>query len=121
MVLTVNGVDMLPYVAKGGFKIQRSDVDAPGTTRLLNGFLKRNRVAIKSRIDITCRPLTSDEASIVLTAILPEQVKVTYFDLQTNRVLTKTMYSNNIPASFLMRRPDGTEYWSGITFPLIEY
>jgi hypothetical protein len=34
--------------------------------------------------------------------------------------VTKTMYSNNNPASFLMRKPDGTEWWSGISFPLIE-
>ena len=34
--------------------------------------------------------------------------------------VTKTMYSNNNPASYLMRKPDGTEYWEGITFPLIE-
>ena len=30
-----------------------------------------------------------------------------------------TMYSNNNPASFLIEKPED-DWWSGITFPLIE-
>lgn len=119
MTLTVNGVDMLPYVAVKGVKWQRSDVEAPDSGRTLDGIMHRGRVATKIRLDITCRPLTSSEAAIVLNAILPEFVTVSYYDPMSGSV-TKTMYSNNNPASFLMRRPDGTEMWEGITFPLIE-
>ena len=120
MTLTIDGVDMTPYIAFRGVKWQRSDLDAPNSGRGLDGRLMRNRVASKIRLDVTCIPLTADKASTVLTAIMPEWVTVTYTDPQLGCDVTKTMYSNNNPASFLMRRPDGTEYWDGITFPLIE-
>lgn len=120
MTLTINGVDMTPYIANRGIKWQRSDLDAPNSGRGLDGRMMRSRVASKIRLDVTCTPLTSDKASIVLTAIMPEWVTVTYTDPQLGMDVTKTMYSNNNPASYLMRKRDGTEYWDGITFPLIE-
>ena len=119
MILTIDGVDITPYIAYRGVKWQRSDLDAPNSGRGLDGKLLRNRVASKVRLDVTCIPLPADQASIVLTAIMPQWVKVKYTDPQVGSEVTKTMYSNNNPASYLMRRPDG-EYWDGITFPLIE-
>ena len=120
MKLEINGVDLTPYIAKRGVKWQRNDLDAEGSGRSLDGLMMRNRVASKVRLDVTCIPLPSPAASRVLTAIMPEWVEVTYTDPQLGRDVTKTMYSNNNPASFLLRREDGTEYWDGITFPLIE-
>lgn len=120
MVLTVNGVDMVPYIAYGGLKWQRSDVDGPNAGRGLDATIIRDRVATKIRLDLTCRPLYSSEASVVLTAIMPEFVTVTYTDPQVGGTVTKTMYSNNNPAQFLIRKRDGREMWTGITFPLIE-
>lgn len=120
MKLEIDGVDMTPYIANRGIKWQRNDLDAEGAGRSLDGLMMRSRVASKIRLDITCTPLPSPAASIVLTAIMPEWVTVTYTDPQVGAEVTKTMYSNNNPASYLMQRPDGTEYWEGITFPLIE-
>lgn len=120
MVLEIDGVDITPYVAFGGFKWQREDVDGEGAGRDLAGDLRRNRVATKRRLDITCRPLTRAESSIVLSAVMPEFVQVTYTDPQLGTEVTRTMYSNNNPATFAIQRKDGTELWSGITFPLIE-
>ena len=119
MVLKINNVDFTKYVAFGGFKWQRNDIDSD-TSRTLDGTLRRLRVATKIRLDITCRPLKRDEASTLLKAILPEFVEVTYTDPMENTEVTKTMYSNNNPASFCIMQPDGTEWWNGISFPLIE-
>lgn len=120
MIFTIDGVDMTPYIANRGIKWQRSDLDAANAGRTLDGLLMRSRVASKVRLDITCIPLTREQASTVLTAIMPEWVTVTYTDPQKGEEVTKVMYSNNNPASFLLQKPDGTEYWDGITFPLIE-
>ena len=120
MTLEINGVNIVPYIARKGFKWQRSDIDGEGAGRMLDGTLERNRMATKIRLDITCRPLKASEASIVLTAIMPEFVTVKYHDPQLNSIVTKTMYANNNPASFLIGKADGTEWWDGITFPLIE-
>lgn len=119
-VLKIDGVDITPYIASGGVKWQRSDVDGPGAGRTLDAKLRRNRVASKRRLDVTCRPLTTAEASIVLTAIMPEWVSVEYTDPQEGGVVTRKMYANNNPASFLLPTKDGKDWWSGITFPLIE-
>lgn len=120
MVVKIDGVDITDYIAFQGFKWQRNDVDSPDTGRTLDGVMQRNRVSTKVRLDITCRPLLADEASAVLTAIMPVFVEVAYHDPQLGVTTTKTMYSNNNPASYCIKRPDGREYWSGITFPLIE-
>lgn len=120
MILEIDGVNIVPYIAYGGVQWQRSDVDGDGAGRDLNGDLRRNRVATKRRLDITCRPLKASEAKIVLTAIMPEWVEVRYTDPQVGGVVTRKMYANNHPASFLLKRRNGEELWGGITFPLIE-
>ena len=81
--------------------------------------MHRLRVSKKVRMDITCRPLKAEEISIVLNAIDPEYVTVQYDDPKDGYV-TKTMYANNNPATFHTRKRNGTEWWSGVTFPLIE-
>lgn len=120
MTFIVNGVDMTPYVAYGGFKWTRSDIDAPDTGRSMDGLMHRGRVATKIRLDITCKPLTSPELMTVLNAILPEYVTVIYDDPMYGNGIAKTMYSNNNPAVFQLNKSDGRQYWTGVTFPLIE-
>lgn len=119
MTLTIDGVDMTPFIAYGGLKWQRYDIDSPDTGRTMDGTMHRGRVTTKIRLDVTCRLLRSEEVGIVLRAILPEYVTVTYDDPMYGRI-TKTMYSNNNPALFQIKKPSGVEYWSGVTFPLVE-
>lgn len=119
MTLTINGVDITDYIAYGGLKWSRNDIDAPNTGRAMNGLMYRGRVATKIRLDITCRLLNQTELSTVLNLILPEYVTVTYDDPMLGTT-TKTMYSNNNPAVYQLHRPSGEELWSGVTFPLVE-
>ena len=116
---TVNGGNLLNYLAEDGIRWTRFDVEAPDTGRTLDGVMHRGRVASKVRLDITCRPLKTSEAMAVLRAIIPEYVTVRYIDPQDGSV-TKTMYSNNIPTICATVNPDGTAIWKGLTFPLIE-
>ena len=120
MILKIGGTDITPYIAFGGVKWTRSDIDSPDTGRTMDGKMHRGRVATKIRLDITCRPLTTAEASLVLSKIYPEFVTVQYTDPMQGTAVTKTMYSNNNPATFLIHRASGEELWNGITFPLIE-
>ena len=119
MYLTINGTDIVPYIAYGGLKWSRNDIDAPNTGRAMNGLMYRGRVATKIRLDVTCRLLNATELSTVLNLILPEYVTVTYDDPMYGRV-TKTMYANNNPAVYQVHKNDGTEWWGGVTFPLVE-
>ena len=68
----------------------------------MDGTMYRDRITTKFRFDVTCRPLTAEEASTVLSAIQPEYVELTYTDPVTNSTKTSTVYSNNIPAQHLM-------------------
>lgn len=120
MTLTINGVDITPYVAFGGIKWQRNDVDGWDAGRTMSGLMMRQRISTKIRLDIKCRPLKTSEMSIVLSAIMPEYVTVTYTDPQLGSNRTATFYSNNNPASYLISRTNGEEYWTEISFPLVE-
>ena len=119
MMLKINGVDFMPFIAKQGVKWQRNDIDAPNSGRTMDGMMQRGRVATKIRLDITCRPLKAEEAMTVLHTILPEYVTVDYYDPMSGYRNNVTMYSNNNPASFLIEKPED-DWWSGIIFPLIE-
>ena len=118
MVFEINGVDFSGYIKFRGFKWTRNDVDGPDAGRTMDALMHRERVATKIRLDISCRPLTQAETSRLLNAILPEYVSVRYQDPMYG-VVTKTMYSNNNPASYCIRKQNG-EYWDGIEFPLVE-
>lgn len=119
MVLMIGETDITPYIAYGGVKWSRYDVDGANAGRNLQGDMERDRVATKIRMDITCHPLTAEEQSIVLSLIQPESFEVTYTDPIENTTKTSTFYSNNFPSIF-MQYINGTEYWSGLAFPLIE-
>ena len=60
MILTVNDVDMIPFIAYQGLKWTRNDIDSPNSGRTLDGLMHRGRVATKIRLDITCRPLRAE-------------------------------------------------------------
>lgn len=116
MILKINGVDITPFIAQRGIKWQRNDLDGSNAGRTMDGTMYRERVTSKVRLDITCLPLSSENASTVLNAIYPEYVEVEYIDPMYGRSV-KTMYSNNTPATFI---DTVTDLWEGIAFPLIE-
>lgn len=119
MVLTIDGVNILPYVQADGIEWQRNDLDGPNAGRTLSGLMIRDRVAIKATLKITCRPLTGAQLATILSLIQPEWVTVVYTDPTTNTNVTKTMYSNNVPAT--LRNTNGSvDMWTGLSFPLIE-
>lgn len=119
MILRINGTDITPYLAFGGIKIQRNDVEGPSAGRTLAGGMERDRRQIIWRIDCTCRPLTKAEKDTLFSIIEPVYIQVET-NLISSTTITDTFYSNNIPATFLMKDRRGTEYWQGITFPLIQ-
>lgn len=112
--------NLTPYIALGGLKWSRNDVEASSAGRTQDGVMHRARVSIKVRLDCKCRPLLTDETHIVLPAIQPEWLQVRYLDPSTGALRTMKAYSNNIPATFLFMNTNGTSYWEGIEFPLIE-
>ena len=120
MIFKIDDVDITPYIAFSGIKWSRNDVDGPNAGRMQNAEMVRDRIATKYRWDITCRPLTAAEQSTVLQLIQPEFVYVTYTDPLDRITKTGVYYSNNFPSTFLIRRTNGEEIWTGLAFPLVE-
>lgn len=120
MVFKIGNTDITPYIAFGGIKWSRNDVDGASAGRMQTGEMHRDRLATKYRWDITCRPLTAAEQATVLALIQPEYITVQYTDPLTNTTKTGKFYSNNFPSTFCIRRPNGTEYWTGLAFPVIQ-
>lgn len=120
MTFAIDGVDITPYIAYGGLKWQRSDVDGNNAGRTLDGTMIRDRRAIKIRWDVTCRPLTSNEVSTILTLIQPEFVSLSYSNPVTNSVSSGQFYANNFPVQLAHITKGGVEYWTGLTFPLVQ-
>lgn len=120
MVFRIDGVNILPYIEENGIQWKRNDVESEDAGRTMDATMHRGRVAVKIRLDIKCRPLYASESHIVLNAIQPEYVMVTYEDPLAGGVVTKQMYSNNVPGTCATVYPDGTSVWEGIEFPLIE-
>lgn len=120
MVFKIGGVDITPYIAFGGIKWSRNDVDGANAGRMQDGEMKRDRISTKYRWDITCRPLKAEEQATILQLIQPEYITVMYTDPLTNSVTSGRYYSNNFPSTYCILRTDGTEYWTGLTFPVIQ-
>lgn len=120
MVFKISGTDITPYIAWGGLKWQRADVDGPNAGRDMTGSLIRDRLAIKYRWDVTCKPLTASQMSTILSLIQPVWVQVTYTDPVTNSTVTRTMYANNFGMNYQMITREGVEYYAGLTFPLVQ-
>lgn len=120
-LLIIDGVDFTGYLkASGGYAVKRNDIDGENAGRVMDSTMYRDRRAVKMELTLACRPLTGAEARRLLNAIYPEFVAVTYNDPRVGIRENVQMYSNNVPSEFLFTKPDGTEWWDGIKFPLIE-
>ena len=118
MQIQIDGTDITDLIAFSSIDWQRNDVDGPNAGRNLEGSMIRDRVATKVRLDISCHPLMAEEHTMLMNLLLPEFVTVTYDDPMFGMV-SKVMYSNNHKSKYLMKK-ENVEYWSDISFPLIE-
>ena len=119
MQISINGTNITHLIAFQGVKWSRNDIDGPNAGRNLSGTMIRDRVSTKIRMDITCRPLTASEHTMLMNLLMPEFVTVVYDDPQAGRV-QKVMYANNHTSEYCIKRANGRELWFNVTFPLIE-
>ena len=120
MTFRINGTDVSGMIAASGVEWQRNDVEGPNAGRTLSARMERDRVAIKITLQATCRPLRKAQTQQLLRLIEPEYVSVTYDDPLLGDARTAVFYSNNVPAKYYFKDPNGVEWWDGIAFPLVE-
>lgn len=120
MILIVNGVDLVPYLVEGGYRLERSDGDGSDAGRTMDYTMHRARIATKFRIDAELKPLYTEDAEKVLQAIMPEYVEVTYTNPFLGGTQITTMYSNNNTAEVDTSFGDGKDRWIVDAIALVE-
>jgi hypothetical protein len=120
MKLIVNGIDMLPYLDGGGYKLTREDADSSNAGRTIDYTMYRARITTKFRIDATFKMLYTQDAEIVLQALMPEFVTVTYTNPWLGGDQTTTMYNNTGSATIDTSFGDGKDRWSIDALSLVE-
>ena len=80
-LLIIDGEDFTGYIdANGGYGVTRNDVESDKAGRTMDATMHRDRIAVKMKLQIKCRPLTGAECKKLLNAIYPEYVTITYND-----------------------------------------
>ena len=121
MTFIVNGVDFTPYLAFQGLEYQLSDIDDTDTRRMMDGTMRRGKIADKDKWKLKFRPnLTTSEISNVWAAVTHQYVTVQYLSPRTASIVTKTMYVGDRTAAHFIERNDGTVLWKDLSFSLIE-
>ena len=64
--IEIDGTDITDLIAEKGIKWTRNDLDGPNAGRTLSGLMIRDRVAIKIKLEITCKELTGDELRMLM-------------------------------------------------------
>lgn len=121
-VFKIDGRDMSRYIKTGGIQWKRNDVDSADAGEMSDGTLRRDRVIMRRTLEVTIKNapmLTSAEISEVMKAIYPQWIEVEFNDPLEGKAITRTFYSNNVPAT-VAQEVGGVLYWKGFTFPLIE-
>lgn len=107
------------------YKVTRSDLDSENTKRTEVGLLQRDRVrAGIYKIELGWEALTPDELKLIVDAIVPEEVNISFFDPTTFTInKSAQMYAGTITSELVRKMketaPDES-YWS-LAFNLTEY
>lgn len=116
MLISINGVEI---TAPDTYEVTISDLDA-SANRSGNGTLFRDRIAVKRTINLGWVFLSSDEISLLLTAVSPVFFTVTYLDPQTNANNIGTFYVSDRNQGVAVKQSDGTYRWRDVSFSLVE-
>ena len=121
MVFTIDGLDIVPYIAEDGVDWTPNGVDGPDAGRAMNALMYRDLITHKARADITCLWLKKEEAVALYGRLMRKYVTVVTDTVPwINGTVTMTMYSNNAKIKLSTEYTDGTQLFSDLQFPLIE-
>lgn len=120
MTFLINGYSFSGFVAVGGLKCERFALSTEDSGRdVQDGTFYRSIIAYKHKLTVTCRPLTTEEAAMLLEVLKENWLTVTFDSPFAGSTVSLTMYSDDNPAVLLFER-GGISYWQDIEFQLIE-
>lgn len=119
-IFKVGDKDFSRLLVEGGLKWSRNDIDSELTKRSkLTAKMYRKRLAVKRKLSVSCRRMTTTEIHELNQAILPEKISVTYLDPLEGQVVTKDFYGSSVDATTQITMGDEV-YWDGVGFNIIE-
>lgn len=119
-IFKVGDKDLTSLLVEGGLKWSRNDIDSELTKRSkLTAKMYRKRLAVKRKLSVTCKRMTTAEVKELNQAILPEKISVTYLDPLEGQVVTKDFYGSSVDATTQITMGDEV-YWDGVSFNIIE-
>lgn len=116
-MLTVNGVE-LPDPSEFTWGLQ--DVSASDAGRTEDTMMHKNRVGQKRKLNVSWNGLTPDKVSIILQAVNPEYMQVTYPDAMSNSNETRTFYIGDRSAPVHWWHGVYGRYYNKLSFNFIE-
>lgn len=120
-ILTINGVDFEPFLARDGVVWTRNDVDSSEAGEMADGTVRRDRVIIRPSLQITIENwkvyITNEIVNTILTALDPQWVNVTYHDPRLGKMVTRQFYTNS--PSVRVMSTKGKTRWAIEPFTLV--
>lgn len=115
-VLIISGIEMPPPT---DYQVGIMDLDGK-TTRTADGSLKRDRIAVKRKIEVLYAFITQEELQTVLQAISPVFFPVVYLDPQDGGTKTGTFYAGDRTVAAVGFSGGKVVHWKDLKFNLIE-
>lgn len=113
-------VPIINYISYQGIKYTRNDVDGSNAGRAQNGLMIRDRVAVKGKWEVgIVEAITMTDLQAIMKLAYPQTFHI-QTDIPNGINTVFNVYSNNIPVTFCMKKEDGTEYYCGVSIPIVE-
>lgn len=108
-------VDIMPFVMVGGISWKRKYIDGGNAMTMQDGKTLLDRITDKHEWTLAFKPMTAADQAALLALLDPQSVMVRHTNPETNSIEYDVFYVSEVPASYLIQRTGGTEYWGGMT------
>ena len=109
------GTDIVPMAATGGISWKRVNIEGGNGAVMADGTMFKDRLASRYEWTFAFRPMTAAEQAALLELLNVRYVTVLHTDPETNEDVASIYYVSDVPAGYLIKRTDGTDYWGGMT------
>jgi len=116
-MLSIDGVE-LPDPSEYTYGLM--DISASDAGRTEDSVMQKNRVAQKRKLNLGWQNIRPEVASTILTAINPEYLNVTYYDVMDGAMETREFYVGDRSAPYQWWHGTNGRIFSKLTFNLIE-
>lgn len=117
-ILNINGHDYSRYIASGGYKWTREDLDSEKTTRTKDGKLRRDKICAKRKLSFEMMPMPRSMLIQLNNDLSQPTFQARYLDLYGEQ--KRTFYCSSFPSDLVMIINGGVELWQGASFNMIE-